>query len=204
MQSTAAPSGAEFLTKSAAVLLEFPGTRAGGAAEHERRVTLAVHKHLAVVWRVLRRTGLLPADADDATQDVFWVFARRVTEVAEASERSFLVAVALRVASDRRRSKWSRRATEPIDPETCVSDALQPDEALAQRRGRALLDEVLDSLGTPEREVFVLIELEQMTRDEVAEVLKIPAGTVASRLRRAREDFRSAAERVRARGRRYE
>jgi DNA-directed RNA polymerase specialized sigma24 family protein len=35
------------------------------------RVAGAVEKYLALVWRVLRRSGLRPADADDAAQDVF-------------------------------------------------------------------------------------------------------------------------------------
>jgi RNA polymerase sigma-70 factor (ECF subfamily) len=45
-------------------------------------------------------------------------------------------------------------------------------------------------------EVFVLYELEELTSPEIAELLGIPLGSVASRLRRAREQFRSAAERV--------
>jgi RNA polymerase sigma-70 factor (ECF subfamily) len=65
-----------------------------------------------------------------------------------------------------------------------------------------LLDEALESLDTPHREVFVLFEIEQMTREEVAEALRIPPGTVASRLRKAREAFRAAAERLQARTRR--
>ena len=42
----------------------------------------------------------------------------------------------------------------------------------------------------------MLYELEGLTSPEIAELLRIPLGSVASRLRRAREQFRSAAERV--------
>ena len=45
-------------------------------------------------------------------------------------------------------------------------------------------------------EVFVLYELEGLTSPEIAELLNIPLGSVASRFRRAREQFRSAAARV--------
>ncbi|MGC4069069.1 MAG: sigma-70 family RNA polymerase sigma factor [Polyangiaceae bacterium] len=162
-----------------------------------------VHRHMSLVWRVLRRSGLPSADADEVAQDVFWVFAQRAAEVPEYAERSFLVSVALRVASDRRRSKWNRRSTEPLEPESYPSHELLPDEALARDRNRALLDEALESLDTPHREVFVLFEIEQMTREEVAEVLGIPPGTVASRLRKAREEFRAAAERLQSRTRRH-
>jgi RNA polymerase sigma-70 factor (ECF subfamily) len=157
---------------------------------------------MPLVWRVLRRSGLHPADADEVAQDVFWVFAQRASEVPEHAERSFLVSVALRIASDRRRSKWNRRTTEPLEPESYPSNELPPDEAVARDRNRALLDEALDSLDAPHREVFVLFEIEQMTRDEVAEALGIPPGTVASRLRKAREEFRAAAGRLQARARR--
>jgi RNA polymerase sigma-70 factor (ECF subfamily) len=43
--------------------------------------------------------------------------------------------------------------------------------------------------------VFVLFELEQMTKSEVASLLGIPVGTAVSRLRRAREQFRDALRR---------
>ena len=42
-------------------------------------------------------------------------------------------------------------------------------------------------------EVFVLYELEGLTSPEIADLLEIPVGSVASRLRRAREQFREAA-----------
>jgi RNA polymerase sigma-70 factor (ECF subfamily) len=46
------------------------------------------------------------------------------------------------------------------------------------------------------RPVFVLYELEGLTMDEIAACLEVPAGTVASRLRRAREAFQAAVARV--------
>jgi len=44
--------------------------------------------------------------------------------------------------------------------------------------------------------VFVLFELEGMTTPEIAELIGIPLGTAASRLRRARETFREAASKL--------
>jgi len=168
----------------------------------DERLRAAVSAHLALVWRVLRRAGLGPADAEDASQDVFWVLAQRISFVPDPAQRSFLVSTALRVASDRRQSKWHRSVSGGLDVEARVSDAPLPDEALDQRRAEALLDEALDALEPPERAVFVLAELEQMTRAEVAQALEIPEGTVASRLRRGREAFELAVRRLRARPRR--
>jgi RNA polymerase sigma-70 factor (ECF subfamily) len=155
----------------------------------------AVDAHLARVWRVLRRAGLGAADADDATQDVFWVLAQRVAGVPPSAELSFLMTTALRVAADRRRSVWHRSVTEPLDA-SWPSAELPQDEALSRREGRALLDRALVTLSSDERAVFVLVELEELTREQAAEILQIPAGTVATRVRRAREIFQRALARA--------
>jgi RNA polymerase sigma-70 factor (ECF subfamily) len=52
-----------------------------------------------------------------------------------------------------------------------------------------VLDRLLGTMELELRTVFVLYEIEQLSRAEIAELLAVPAGTVASRLRRAREDF---------------
>lgn len=72
-------------------------------------------------------------------------------------------------------------------------------ERTEQLQARAMLDEVLDTLPLDLRTVLVLHELEEMECSEIAELLDIPTGTVASRLRRAREKFEVAAESMRAR-----
>lgn len=165
------------------------------------RLRAAVKNHLSLVWRVLRRTGLGPADAEDASQDVFWVLAQRFDDVPERAQRSFLVSTALRVASDRKQSKWHRAVSTGLDVDLRLSDAPLPDEALDLRRASALLDEALATLEEVERAVFILAELEQMTRSEVAEALGLPEGTVASRLKRARESLEIAVRKLRARPR---
>ena len=167
----------------------------------DARLRAAVDNHVALVWRVLRRTGLTPADAEDASQDVFWVLAQRFDDVPERAQRSFLVSTALRVASDRKLTRWHRSVSAGLDVEARVSEAPLPDEALDMRRAGALLDAALATLEDFERSVFVLAELEQMTRAEVAEVLGIPAGTVASRLKRAREALGAALRRLSSRPR---
>jgi RNA polymerase sigma-70 factor, ECF subfamily len=167
-------------------------------ARTDLRLRAAVRDHLPLVWRVLRRAGLGPADAEDASQDVFWVLAQRVADVPERAQRSFLVSTALRVASDRKASKWHRSVSAGLDTDGRASEAPLPDEALDLRRAGALLDEALDCLDASDRAVFILAELEQMSRREVAEALTIPEGTVASRLRRAREALELAIRRLRA------
>ncbi len=156
----------------------------------------AVAEHLDLVWRVLRRGGLSPADAEDAAQDVFWVLAQRRADVPERARRAFLVSTALRVAADRRRSKWSRAVDTGLDLDEQSCPARGADELLDLRRAAELLDRALAGLDEQDRAIYIMAELEQLSRSEVAEALAIPKGTVASRLRRAREAFEAAVRRL--------
>ena len=173
-----------------------------GPAEAPRPFVLGAAKlralqneHFEFLWRSLRRLGVPEADVDDAVQQVFLVAARR--EIQPGAERSFLFATALRVASHARRTLRRRRESgdEPPDQTDVVPS---PEELLDQRRARALLDEVLETLPLDVRAVFILFELEEMTVVEIAAMLGIPGGTASSRLRRGREMFQQAVARVRA------
>lgn len=173
-----------------------------GMPREGARLERAMRSHLRLVWRVLRRAGLGERDADEATQDVFWILCRRLDDVPVAAERSFLVSTALRVAADRRRSLACRPEVE-LGADV-PARGLATDELVALRRARALLDEALGCLTDEQRAVFVLVEMEEMTAPEVASMLAIPPGTVASRLRAARHAFDAAIRRLRLRERRRE
>lgn len=172
------------------------GVRPISSAADERLRGL-VEAHFDFVWRSLRRLGLSNADSDDAAQQVFWVAARKVDTIEPGRERAFLFGTALRVASDVRRA--AARRPETSSDRTDVHDPLpSPEELTERRQARALLDEILDSMPMDMRTVFVLFELEELGVNEIAVMCEIPIGTVASRLRRARQLFRTAAKRYRA------
>jgi RNA polymerase sigma-70 factor (ECF subfamily) len=81
---------------------------------------------------------------------------------------------------------------DSFDP---IDDKPRPDELSDQTRARAVLDRVLVRMPEDMRVVFVLCEIEQMTAPEIARLLDLPVGTVASRLRRGRELFEARAAR---------
>lgn len=151
-----------------------------------------VTDHLAFVWRSLRRFGVGSADVDDAAQRVFLIANEKLDSIRPGSERSFLIAVAMRVASHTRRANQRREAAQQRWFE---SQAIAPvPEGPAKRaEARDMLDRVLDKMPADLRSVFVLFELEELTVDEVAALLRLPRGTVATRLRRARMVFREQA-----------
>ncbi len=151
------------------------------------------------VWRALRRFGVAEHATDDATQEVFIILSRKLREVPVGQERRFLMGVALRVAANARRNTAARHELAVGDALlSAVCHAPLSDALLDQKRMRELMDVVLDSMSPDLRTAFVLFELEGFTVHEVAELLAVPAGTAASRLRRARESFKASVARLKA------
>jgi RNA polymerase sigma-70 factor (ECF subfamily) len=146
--------------------------------------------HFDAVWRALRRLGVVEASVDDAAQQVFLVAARRLDEIIVGRERAYLLGIAVRVAADVRSAEGRRREVPLEDGIDFPAPAASPDDLLDQQRARAVLESILESMPSEMREAFVLFELEELGAAEVAETLGIPIGTVASRVRRAREHVR--------------
>jgi RNA polymerase sigma-70 factor (ECF subfamily) len=165
----------------------------------QARLAAMVHAHHAFVWRSLRRLGVLPGDVDDAAQKVFLTVARKLSDIGAAQERPFLFATSVRIASNARRAQSRVRHELGEDLTQVESLARSPESESADRE---LLDQLLSPLPLELRGPFILFELEQMTTQEIAELLEIPVGTAASRLRRARELVLESIQRHEARSRR--
>lgn len=165
----------------------------------DRRVTGLVEEHYDFIWRTLRRFGVVDGDCDDAAQQVFLIASRKIASIQHNSERSFLFQTALRVASDHRRARRRRRESGTYDM-ALASELVDPapltDEVIELRRARAALDRILDTMSVELRAVFILHELDEMTEPNIAALLGVPVGTVASRLRRARCTFFEEIERL--------
>jgi RNA polymerase sigma-70 factor (ECF subfamily) len=158
-------------------------------------------EHADFVARTLRRLGIPDHDVEDGLQDVFLVVQSKLGDIEPGKERSFLFGIARRRASTLRRSldRTSRRDEKSLQDVMMGEPAPDVAERTEQIEARAMLDEVLDQLPLDLRTVLVLHELEEMECSDIADLLEIPTGTVASRLRRAREKFEIAAESMRAR-----
>jgi len=174
-----------------------PARAADGQAQ--QRLERLIELQFGFVWRLLRRVGVAEADADDAAQQVFIAAAGRLGDIRAGSERAFLFSTALHIGARVRRSRTRQREDFGGELEAHTDPAPTPDELLDRRRARELLDTMLEEMPLELRVVFVLYEIEQLTSVEIADVVGIPTGTVASRLRRAREDFAARIARVEAR-----
>jgi RNA polymerase sigma-70 factor (ECF subfamily) len=171
--------------------------------DSSRRLRREVSKNYDFLWRSLRRLGVAQASVEDAAQQVLVVFAQRLDDIHPGAERAFLFATATRVASDVRKHQTRlRELTDSEALEAHPSPAPSAEQLIDQGRARDLLDVILAEMPLELRTVFILFELEEMTMAAIAEMLALPAGTVASRLRRARALFNDKASRLQRSGRR--
>jgi len=160
-------------------------------AESSRiRLERMFNDHHDFIWRLLRRLGMNRDKVDDAAQHVFLVATERVDSIKLGSERAFLFGIALRVS--RMFLRTERRWVLDGEMDLRQSQAQRPEALAEQRRAVDLMDRVLSDMDFDLRTVFVLFEVEGMSTPEIAALVEIPLGTAASRLRRAREVFRTS------------
>ena len=155
--------------------------------------------HLDFLWRFACRMGVASASAEDIAHEAYVIALSRIDTIVPGKERSYLLSdVVNMVRRDRKRGARH----EPLDREPEAPGGEAPDLVLDEKRARELLDRSLDALDEELRVVFVLHDLEEETMATIAQLLDLPAGTVASRLRRAREDWKRATERLKRERRR--
>lgn len=161
------------------------------AAAPSPALVAAYREHFQFVWRSARRLGAPAAALDDVVQDVFLIVARRLPEFrGEASLRTWLFAITLRVVQVHRRSA-SRHLRRVEAFATVHADGAGTDPYARTDAADALL-KLLDQLDDDRRAVFVLAELEGMTAQEISAGLGINVNTVYSRLRAARQQLERA------------
>jgi RNA polymerase sigma-70 factor, ECF subfamily len=146
-----------------------------------------------------------PADAADTTQDVFLKVFRGMKHFhGESSLKTWIYRIALHEAANRRRWWFRHKAREtsiaPAESENGSAEgamqaaltdpAESPFDNVAHHEVQRRVEEELGKLGEPYRTTLILRDLEEMSYEEIAEVLEISLGTVKSRLTRGREMLR--------------
>ena len=131
---------------------------------------------------ILRQCFLFLGDreqAEDAAQETFVRAWRCYGDFqGEASERTWLTAIAANVCRNILRSPWNRRRVDLAFLEDRPVTAEEPDDTVL----RAVL-----SLPAKYRQVVVLYYYRECSTGEIADMLELPQGTVSVRLKRARE-----------------
>lgn len=176
------------------------------AGSEEAYAWLIAHYHQPIynlVYRVLND----PADTADTTQEVFLKVFREMKRFhGESSLKTWMYRIAIHEASNRRRWWFRHKSRETtIEPESdetagaglkeMLADETQsPFEHLAHEEVRARVEQELRNVPEPYRTAVVLRDIEDLSYEEIAEVLQVSLGTVKSRLTRGRNALKQRLE----------
>ena len=161
--------------------------------------------HLDFAWRSARRLGVPEHALDDAVQETFMVVHRKLGEFeGRSSLKTWIFGIIRKVVRDHRpKAGWKLASTEMLDRMAePVEDG--PLRSAANAEAGRRLARLLDKLDDQKREVFVLVDLEEMTVPEAAEAIGANLNTVYARLRAARRALGEALARERVRERNLE
>jgi RNA polymerase sigma-70 factor (ECF subfamily) len=152
------------------------------------------------VWNCLRRLGVQSRDLEDLVHDCFVIANRKMMDFdPKRPIRPWLYGIALRVASDYRKSARNRREVLSAVPPEAEARPTRPDEEFDAEQNRELVLAALDSLDFKNRVIFVMHDINEHTMAEAAKELDLPMATLYSRLKVAREQFAAAVQRIRLR-----
>jgi RNA polymerase sigma-70 factor, ECF subfamily len=161
----------------------------------------AIYKqYLDFVWSSAGHLGAGRDVIDDVVQDVFIVIHSRLATLQRPeSLRSWIYGIVRRTVSDYRRSRRSRDAAGASLGAEPKSSQPSPLDLAERNADLELLEKVLAELDEPKREIFVMVEVLEMSVPEVVQALEIPLNTAYSRLRMARQSFEETLARRQAR-----
>ncbi|MBZ5595269.1 MAG: sigma-70 family RNA polymerase sigma factor [Acidobacteriia bacterium] len=158
-----------------------------------------VRLHTRRVYGLCYRFTGSDAEAQDLSQDIFLRVFRSLKSYrsAEGSFVTWLTRLSRNLLIDHYRRTRQERLTEPIEDQLATLEerehgsqtSVQPDRVLAGREASEVLQGALGKLSPELRETVILRDLQEMEYREIAQVLKIPEGTVKSRLNRGRTEL---------------
>jgi RNA polymerase sigma-70 factor (ECF subfamily) len=192
----ASPIAAQTQTQEAAVVAEL---KAGS----EQAYAWLIGEFQQPVYGLVYRIVGDPSDAAETAQEVFLKVFRGMKQFhGQSSLKTWIYRIALHEAANRRRwwfrHKAQETSIEPSDSD-CMPEGSQrmqmaltdhaesPFDNVAHHEVRRRVEEELRKVPEPYRTTLVLRDLEEMSYEEIAEVLEISLGTVKSRLTRGRE-----------------
>ncbi len=172
----------------------------------ERAFESLMRRHNQMLYRIARSILRDDAEAEDAVQDAYLAAFRNIAGFHGDSRLStWLGRVVINESYGRLRKRRRAGVVLPFDAGSTASndrnaeeDAMtdtrteQPDAAASRGEVRRMLERNIDALPDQFRTAFILREVEELSVDEAAACLGVPAATVRSRAFRARALLREA------------
>jgi RNA polymerase sigma-70 factor (ECF subfamily) len=179
------------------------------AGDQQAWQQLVVSQHRRIYAICYRFTGS-PSDAEDLTQDVFLKLYRNLAsfDTHKGSFQTWITTLARNLLVDHFRRTRADRATDSLDASfTTDGDGATLGDRLADPRPsqeshasglelKVLIQQALAQLSPELREAVVFRDLEDMDYKEIAQVLRIPEGTVKSRISRGRGELARLLQRI--------
>ncbi len=170
----------------------------------EEAYTALVREFHQPIYSLVHRVVSDPCDAADATQEIFLKVFRGIKHFhGESSLKTWIYRIAIHEASNRRRWWFRHKAREvPInddDPNPAlrsianlglVDKRESPFDNAAHEEVRMRVEQELRKVAEPYRTTVILRDLEGMSYEDIAEVMRVSLGTVKSRLTRGRDALR--------------
>jgi RNA polymerase sigma-70 factor (ECF subfamily) len=173
-------------------LPDWPDAVLGSIPEQDLNATFIamVYQYSALLNRVARSLTRDASEAEDVVQETFLRALRHHNKLAELRDtRTWLTRITWNLALDRKRRAKTRRQTGNFEEvsRSLTTGGLSADATLigAQRLG-VILD-IVDTLPSREREVFLLSAVNELSTVEIARALKTTDSAIRSRLYRARK-----------------
>jgi RNA polymerase sigma-70 factor (ECF subfamily) len=175
---------------------ELPSGSSGGAFELQGGrggVTLLV-AHLDAAYNLARYLMRNEAEAEDVVQSAYVRAISHFAGFRGGDGRAWLLTIVRNTCYDRMRKRGASVQDTDFDEASHSGGRQNPDPeaALLLAERTELLRKSLAELPAESREVLVLRELEQMSYQQIANIVGIPVGTVMSRLSRARQRLHQA------------
>jgi RNA polymerase sigma-70 factor (ECF subfamily) len=156
---------------------------------------MAVREHSRLVYRIAYSVLRSPADAEDATQEIFLRvlrYGKKMTGIHD--QKAWLARIAWRVAVERRKNMAKLGENTDAGVDEAVATLAAPghgaDRALLEQERSTTLQRLIAALPASLRDALVLSTLEEIAPREVASMLGISEAAVRSRSFRAREILR--------------
>lgn len=148
----------------------------------------AVLPHLGSAYNLARWLIRNDADAEDVVQEAYLRAFRLFGSFHGGAGRPWLLAIVRNTCYTwMQRNRAVKLQVDLEETDTEIADYLNPETLLLREADKELLRQALEELSAEFREVIVLRELEGLSYKQIADVAKIPVGTVMSRLARARK-----------------
>jgi RNA polymerase sigma-70 factor (ECF subfamily) len=183
------------------------GLAAGPGADEESRALASffeslVETHYRRTYSLIYRMVRSESDAADLTQETFVRVYKALPRLrAEGAQSAWIRRIATNLCLDHIRRRNSAPATSSLDArlsddsDTRLSWDIpdpsgEPDGLFASKERASVLRKAVESLPEEYRTVILLHHIEDMRVEEISAAMGVPAGTIKSRLSRARKELR--------------